>query len=1377
MQSFPMDSIDALIAQRLPDWFRQAAPDQRTAFHQALRREQESTERLGHLLRQIPALDEFAVSLLTPALRKAGLADPDPRRIWVAIEQSVELPSAASKLYAPRFTYHSRQSALAAALHNYHQEETKPSIFRKAQLQNAQGVRLALSFEDFVRLCRQVDIGGAYQHKIASVLLPAERPGHAEGHARQAVERLFEDSLRARMEAAVRMAALKGALDEASYRQALPITLVDPNAQRCAGVVTPCQLWLLGKRVAGVVTLELRSDRDAPVEGVVAWIPGDPQQAVGWHRSWASLYRSLASRLRQQAYRRFFARFIKEEDRLSFDRALAKALSNTAAGAPVELDGRHFVIPGDLFQYLRAVQMESIVENARALAVPTGDEDMASRHARLQEMKSAGFSLLGLAGMFVPVLGELLLLECAVELAEEVFDGYRSWRLGDRQGALDHVYGVAQNLFVTGALAGVVHGFRRVPFVDDLHPRVKDGQARLAHDPDQPHGLRSAGHLLEGLAGSEFTELLESEADDLLAITGLSIDQLRRLRVENGPVPARLLDTKARFQAYKASSAGSQTLLSQIHIGAAPGESSQAQTLLIGQYHDLTWRGAQEVLEQSSSDQVDALLASSRVPLAMAQRVRQYLYDSRLDRACLGLRLRQAVNADTEKLALGLIGERAPWPGSVRVELRVGNGQGLLLAAAGPQEAGTTHCIVKGEHGYRLLGELAASSLEPEGGLMTMLLRTMGPAQMAQIGPRASVSQLSRWLLEQARDNRQQLARLLGMESQAQWRLPRRFADGRLGYALSGRPESSTRAIRRGIHQIYPTLSEEELDTYLRQARGGNTSLWSHYVELQQQLSELRSALSDWQGRWRNPLDLLRRRRVADTIRRCWRRKLVGADGEYELVIDGEPVGELPTLPASIDFSHVRRLVLRKMNLEALDPAFLRRFANLDTLDLHGNQLTTVPAGLRLLRRLRHLTLSGNQIVASPLVDQRLAGLSRLEVVEVGGNPMGRCPALAHLPNLRHLGLRLADLTEAPDPVREMPWRAYVNARDNGIRRLRQNVHGMIASWRRLNLHGNPLDPASEQYLEQLQGSGSHRPMLEEAVVRRAWTRTADKALRGRREATWNRLREEPDSQELFHFLAHLADSDDFIEHAEHLQRRIWRILDACEQSEAVREHLFRVQFGTATCDDRPVMVLNQLEVGLLVLRGIEDVPPAQLESRLVQLGRSFYRLDLVDTIARQHIDRLRAAEAMGIDELEIILAYRLRMAKRYHLPIELDRMHHPSFAKVRDSDLLSAQNEIARLETPEAIIDSLAQRPFWHDYVQQRYADRFDALVEPFQERLAKAAAAAEAAGQEQTESARAVREFDYVQESERLRLEYESARRALMRALAREAYERHPA
>lgn len=1363
---FSPSSVDHLIAERLPGWLGDASPEHLRGLHRALKAQQASVESMTNLLAALPKLDVLAQHRLQRALLERQGLQVNVRKAQVFTAQQVAMPSAAEKLYQPLVTFRSRQSLLAAALHNYQAEETRPSTLREAYLLDENGRRLALSFEDFARLCRDIDIGACYQAELAKVLRPRSGRGQPEGEARQAVERIFEDSLRTRLDCEAHEAVVRGRLDEAAFQALCPV-LGLAEAGSASAAVTARQLYLLGKPVVGVLTLE------SPA-GVIAWIPGDPEASLRTYRSWNDLYDSFARRLRRRSFRTFFARFIKAQDQQAFDSKVAALLANTNSAAAIELDGRNLPLAKNVFAQAATMQIDKLFADARYLAVPTGDLDLLQQHQRVLGMLSAGFDLLGIVGMFIPVLGELVMVISALALADEVYEGYKDWRLGDRQGALDHLFGVAQNLVLAGVMSGVAHVAARVPWVDGLMP-VADaaGKLKLARASGLLHHEQSAAELMAGLQGNALTRLLESDAQSLLDITGIGIDQLRRLCVENGRPPARLLDIQERMAACRAypTLSGSAFDHKLASLREAP---SGDQGLLVKAFTGLSARGAQEIIDQSPSAQLETLQATGRVPLGMAERARWYLRDSRLDRACLGIRLAQAVNADTEQLVLGLVDRHMAWPATQRIELRSGGSEGPLLYQTDGAGAAEVRILVRHEQRYAWAGDQAALA---RGGdtLLESLFNGLDHRQKQAIGqPEPTVRHFRQWLLAAARDDRQQAARLLGLPVVGAGVRPlRRFADGRLGYPMSGRAESSQQAIRRGIHQIFPTLSEMQLDAYIEAVRARGENLWNHLQSLNRQLELLRASLAEWQARWQSPVDAIRRRRVADTLRRSWRRKLVDVNDDYELTIDGERVGSLPGLPPGVDFVHVRRLVLRNMGLEALDPDFLRRFPNILELDLSHNRLTQVPPGIESLIQLRRLNLANNSITIDSAANQRLAQLSLLNSVELSFNPAMRAPDLSGLLHVRNVHLRAAQLVDYQELLRGASWRALIDARHNRIEEIRRELHGLDLRLTRLDLHDNPLDESSQQQVDRLRGGaspgapGSSQYKHEDAdeAVRSRLCEAFDPMLRLRREATWDRLREEPGSSDLFRFIADFSAGEDFEENPGHYRKRIWRILDACEQNEVLREVLFREAAGPRTCEDRLLLTLGQLEIGILVEQGVAGLAPAAAERRLVRLGRQLFRLDMVDGIATRHAARLEAEGHLSVDEIEVRLFYRTRLAVALDLPLHVDEMHYAQFAHVSQRDLRSAELEVIQSETPAVVLESLAHRPFWQRYVRRRYTERFEALATPFHERLAAYEQQAQSHG-EQT----------YIESAHALMKELEEEERKLTLELAREAWERMP-
>ena len=1457
----PADSIDALVAKRLPAWLSSATSDQLHALHRALGKQQASEQQLHQLLGSIPALDDFAAPLLEAALRSSHRLSTDVRTSRVRVTQEVFLPPVVISTPAPKYTRISSQRVLAAALHNYTDEETRPRAFTQATLLDASGTPLSIAFEDFARLCRQLDVGGKYQAVLREHLVPTDLPGSVPGQARRRIEDLLEEAQRAQLEVTVRLAALKGHIGPRSYLQLLPVIAPKPVVPADSAVLAYRQLFLLGVRINGVVVVEIREPTgDAPLQGLIVWIPDDPQQPLQEHASWRTFYQVLGLRLRTPDYAAFFARFISERDRVAFSTTLNGLLDSSDGKLPLELDGRDFAIEEPLFAYLRRLRIEKILDDARIMAVPTGDEDAESRRKRLEGYENLGLTLLNLAGLLVPGLGEVMLGVAVLQVANEVYEGYQDWQLGDRQAALAHMFGVAENV-VLGAAVGAGASaagklLERVAFVDGLSPLYTDaghlklstgematyqvkniglkvgqhtqrkgqqhlrlhegtyqvqgselsGTLRIRHPQhsdvsgpllehngaggwrhvlELPQEWAGATHLLQRL-GSSLADMTDDEAQTVLESTGFDEARLRRLHLENSPAPARLQDALERYRLHKQfpevrgeafeTLVASRQMLEQASVA-----------VLRRDFAGLSIRGAEEIVEQIDSHQVEQMLSTRRVPLALAERARWYIRDSRLDRACAGLRQPQAANADTEKLALGLIDHLAPWPDSVRIEVRVDHPAGALQAQAGTQEAEQLMCVVRGDKGYGIhdaSGRLLPMAAETDSLAQALLLSLDEGQKVALGGPLLGKESLSDALVKQASSERELASRLIGQAPIAGGvRPPLRFGDGRLGYPLSGRGTGSRVAIRRAIRQVFPTLDDYQLHHYLLALEQREVALWEHTHQLHSQLARLRVVLRQWREEHGGALDLLRRQRVSDKLRRCWRRKgETLEDGSYSLEIEGERVGRLPSLPEGVDFGHVTRLKLRNMNLSALDADFLPRFPKLVSLDLRDNQLSTLPAGIEQLSALRWLRLSNNQIVMSDAENLRLRALTNLQQLDLGHNPLGVAPDVSALVHLRDLSLRATGLSEFPARVQQLPWRGLTDMRNNQLRQLNQELHGLRMRVERVSLHDNPLDAASEQFLgEASTSSGASNPgvshnlsfrhQLVQEAERERWLVGSAGARRTQRDARWLSLKEEPGSEGFFRFLRDFAQSPDFQRHPLYYRMRMWQVMDACYENSEVRDQLFLLTGGRRACEDQLLMILSQMQVRVIIHQQTAGLSLAQSEVPLMQVGRSLFRLDQVDSIAAQRIRELQASGGLSgggeVDDIEVYLTYRLRLARTLGLPGQPSSMHYEAYSGVTAADLNNARVAVLLAETNDSLAEALTGREFWQQHLRNTYPNRFTALVDAYQVPLADYLLQVEAG---------ALSEQAYLEQSRALMHELNAAERELFLELTREAYVRWP-
>ncbi|HAL66081.1 MAG TPA: hypothetical protein DCP84_00090, partial [Pseudomonas sp.] len=438
---FPDDSVDAFIADRLPPWMANATVEQLQGLHQALLDQQRAREQVQAVFAQVQPLDEFASTLLEAALQKLLHRPVDVRAAKLCRVVHLRYPSGSSMAPDGVVIRTLEQPLLACALHNFDRRETaEVAWLPQSNLLNADGTVLPLRPRVFAGVCRSLDLGAAYQEHLKQVLF-------ADDKRRTEVNATFEDGWRSSLSAAVELARLQGIVNGA---------LVDRLLSAIAGTGgqptgTFSELRLLGRVVTGITVFEPSPDQaSSALSGLLVWIPDDPNGAIATYPSWSQLFRVLGTRLRDPAYRQFFQRFIKEHDRLHFSQRFQHLLDSATADVPIELDGRHQIIHGALIAHLRSVQVDTLLADAQALAVPSTVVDSQERDRRTHLLKELGLDLLGLASFLVPELGLPLLALAALQITDDVIDGYHEWVLGDREAALGHLISVAQNVVMIG---------------------------------------------------------------------------------------------------------------------------------------------------------------------------------------------------------------------------------------------------------------------------------------------------------------------------------------------------------------------------------------------------------------------------------------------------------------------------------------------------------------------------------------------------------------------------------------------------------------------------------------------------------------------------------------------------------------------------------------------------------------------------------------------------------------------------------------------------------------------------------------------------------------------------------------------------------------
>lgn len=983
MPSLPFtdNSTDALIASRLPAWLTGASLDTLRGLHESQQRQQQLQQQLHEMLRRITPLDAFAEPLLQQALQARHQLDLDVRQATLRRRTLQRFASHVAQIPDGFKEQIYQHSLLQSALHNFTEGETYASnIMQGTAVLDASGQSLALSPKAFFTLCRSLDLGGTYQSYLRTQLVPG-------GEAGKQIEALVEQGFQASLEAALRLSLVNGEIDNHAYQHCAPLVARFSATPASMSGVRPMQLRVFGQKVRGAVAFEIshQGAKADEFEGILCWIPDDPHGPLTWFATWEALFLTLGKQFRLPGYLEFFQRFIAERDREAYTRALAKASGGIGEDVPVQLDGRHAPIDKPLFEYLRGQLIDTLLDNAKVHGVPTADVDAQVRDRRLHFFLSFALDALGLASFGLPVLALPLLGITALQVADEVYEGYADWHLGDRQAALEHVYAVAETVVMTAVNVGAgaaSHRLSRSERVDDLAPvHAGEGAVKLC-DPDAqglelPHEWHGGAELLQDL-DAQWAHLDQQAVQTVLRATGINEDQLRRLHVEQAPAPARLRDAVQRQQLH-AQLPWLEGEGFERHLQAQQPSPSEAEARLRIDFPGLSVNGAREIIEHSADSLVEQMHTRQRVPLALAEQARWYLRDARLDRACAGLLQGAAINPDTEQLALGLLAEHAPWRG-VRIELRSDTLLGERRAWAGAQEASEVRTVLRTVNGYQALDARGQPlpSAKPDDGLFQALLLQLDPWQRRALGdaaesPLALSERLSLWASEQ----RDMAATLLGMAPIGLgFRPPVRLGDGRLGYPLSGRGESSGRALRRGVQRLFPGFDENAMEGFAQDAQGLGLTPWNYYLRLCEELRALDRALGAWSRQASGPIQLIRRARMARRIRQAWQHRSRDAGADHALILDGSRLGSLPALPETVRFDHVSSLTLSNLGLTEIGQGFLARFPNVHRLDLSSNRLLTIPD-----------TSTQTRLVQLDLRENRIVDISEMQATELRAAP------------------------------------------------------------------------------------------------------------------------------------------------------------------------------------------------------------------------------------------------------------------------------------------------------------------------------------------------------------------------------------------------------
>lgn len=511
----PMHRRLALKSTRLDfaEDYRSASVAHHAALKVAVKRAWRSQNTVDRLFDGLADVRTFAEPLLRDALKSQFGLELDVRKTFL-------------RLYIPKgllVGYRIKTlSLLDAALLNFEKKETANGYFDSASCFISEPDDLKqfevlpidnrLSIEAFTSLCRRLDIGARYQRQLGELLLPTD------AMVKAVLAHKVINSQQDQFRVAAMLARMKGDISDGEQARLLGLLDGAQTLRVGAKVARAHQLQILGADLTGIVVFSTASGSADGVEPVIVYIPDDPAHPLKTYTSAADFTLDLTRRLRSVDYQRFFARFVAHDQRGAFFAALNGALTTVtwhrlAAGetgpawqeTPVSVPNLRLqvqVVRDPLWTWLYQSKLNKVLNDARAMAVPTADEDRQSRWEHWDRLEKVATVVLEVASFvampFVPFLGPLMLAYTVYQLLDDTFTGILDWSEGQVSEACEHLLAVSENLVqlgafaVGGAIAGKLLAFRPAPFVDSLKKVDLGGGNKRLWNPDlTPYEHRS----------------------------------------------------------------------------------------------------------------------------------------------------------------------------------------------------------------------------------------------------------------------------------------------------------------------------------------------------------------------------------------------------------------------------------------------------------------------------------------------------------------------------------------------------------------------------------------------------------------------------------------------------------------------------------------------------------------------------------------------------------------------------------------------------------------------------------------------------------------------------------------------------------------------
>nr|WP_160109010.1 DUF6543 domain-containing protein [Pseudomonas izuensis] len=1178
---------------------------------------------------------------------------------------------------------------------------------------------------------------------------------------------------------------------------------------------------------------------------LIAYIPDDPDHPLREYDSLADFMKTLIGQLRDPQYQAFFSRFVAQKDKGRFFARVNERLKTISWQQRDPLDMGPWwretaienpnaepitnVIDGDLWITLFRERRDKALADARQIAVPTDDEDAATRWKRLASYLDIGWNVFSFAAMLVPGLGEAVLGVMVAQMLAGLAEGIEDWSKGDREEAGAHINGVLINfaqLALMGAghvlPTGAVKPVKVSPFVENLKPVQFKGKERLwspdltpyRHPLTLPEESRANGlglHLHEDQqvlrlddqhyvvrqdaetgryrlqhptrpgayqpvlehngAGSWRTELdqplewdklrllrrLGPEAqawsdeslEQVLTVSGVQENALRRLHVEHQLPPAMLVDTFKRYKLW--ADTGDVGRFEALYRQGNVSADSRANWL-VSEYPQLPASVAEELVLKADPVDLRHLAEKQSLPLRLREQARMAQARVRLSRAYEGLYLERLANNDTRRLELASLANLPGWSENMRIEIRGYSFSGELYASVGPDDAPVRKVLVCDENGRYEARDEQDQHLHGADDFYASVLHALPDSEREALGYDIYEGGRLKQAIRSSPLSHEHFESVLAehpIRKPAYDPQTMRLRGGMEGYRQLG--DRSMLQTRLG--SLYPAFTEEQVGTML-----------ADFGELaDQRVSALEDEFNELNYKFRVWMDSLpfahrlspagmaelrSRELFYRAVRQCWQR--TGPDGEVVpgivrpqmLKLDGVPMNHLANMPRlGANFDHVTSLSLRNCNLLNTHEAFIKPFRRLRVLDLGHNQLNRLPPIIGNLRQLEHLILNDNRIELTHAAVDCLKGLIWLKSLGLRANPLGLLPDISRMPKLQVLILESTGIDSWPTGLfaQARPRNIYLDMRNNPISRIPDVAPGSFRAelLARTLLSREPqwLSPENLEKLKfytESMGLDPERPYPPRGTVdSSAWAEGMTEQQWQAWQPIWNDVEDEFNSEAFFDEIRRLTQSADFKAGGSYrleLTARVWRMLEAMSEDSELRTTIFAEAVARTQCVDGATQLFNVLGMKVLVHEAYGLANPGLIEAELVSLAKGKSRLDEIERIAEHHIaervangEQIRRVGADGdvtgtIDVVEVHLAFTTELAKPQaqnglDLPWQARSMQFRGIAGVTPPMIEAARLRVLALEEGDLLRDSIAEQPFWNSWVEDTHRASFESF------------------------------------------------------------------